>query len=236
MTSQYADLVKELRRVDEDAEWADRYAAADAITQLERELGKYRVDLLTSLDDADRLAVERDAALKRVGELQIFVKTQDATIEEKCDEIGLLKSLLERTKHPNTCEVATSEWVCIHKAALEQKLRAAEDLRDEWCREYAKTRDEAIELRTRCEALEAAAVYGMACFEVATEEYGTLEGDYLQELGVDTGMLEQVTVTEPCTDEGCRCAEVSDFPLTCYRETQVARNARAAIAAREVPK
>jgi hypothetical protein len=42
------------------------------------------------------------------------------------------------------------------------------------------------------------------------------ECEGVQELAVNQGVLVEVTVTEPCGDN-CMCAEVSDFPLTCYR-------------------
>lgn len=42
------------------------------------------------------------------------------------------------------------------------------------------------------------------------------ECEGIQELAVNHGVLVEVTVTEPCGDN-CECAEVSDFPLTCYR-------------------
>lgn len=42
------------------------------------------------------------------------------------------------------------------------------------------------------------------------------ECEGIQELAVNHGVLVEVTVTEPCGDD-CMCAEVSDFPLKCYR-------------------
>lgn len=52
-------------------------------------------------------------------------------------------------------------------------------------------------------------------------EGNTFDGADLQELGVKHGLLREVTVTEPCSTDGCACAEVVDFPTTCYRFTEV---------------
>lgn len=46
---------------------------------------------------------------------------------------------------------------------------------------------------------------------------GDWDGGEIQEVAVKHGVLREVTVTEPCSPEGCVCAEVDAFPLTCYR-------------------
>ncbi len=45
-----------------------------------------------------------------------------------------------------------------------------------------------------------------------------LDGAQIQEMAENHGLLVQKTMTEPCCDD-CMCAEVSDFPTTCYRKT-----------------
>lgn len=47
-------------------------------------------------------------------------------------------------------------------------------------------------------------------------------GGYLQELAVAHGLLKEVTKTEPC-GEACLCAEVTDFPTTCYERTEIVK-------------
>ena len=47
-------------------------------------------------------------------------------------------------------------------------------------------------------------------------ERGRCGGGATQDLGVETGVLVPVHVTEPC-GEGCACEWYSNFPGTCYR-------------------
>lgn len=47
---------------------------------------------------------------------------------------------------------------------------------------------------------------------------GDVDGGELQDAAVECGLLAPHKVNEPC-GEGCRCAEVGDFPLICYRPT-----------------
>jgi len=57
-------------------------------------------------------------------------------------------------------------------------------------------------------------------------ERGDWDGGDLQSLGVTTGVLVKVAVTEPCvSDGGCVCEEYG-FPTTCYRLNPALREAR----------
>ena len=47
-------------------------------------------------------------------------------------------------------------------------------------------------------------------------EGGDFDGGDLQELAVSTGILIETEMTEACSST-CACAEVDDFPQTCYR-------------------
>ena len=52
-----------------------------------------------------------------------------------------------------------------------------------------------------------------------------LDGAYLQDLAVKHGLLAEVTATEPCSDEGCFCADYNDptdfaTGVECFRKTQ----------------
>lgn len=50
-----------------------------------------------------------------------------------------------------------------------------------------------------------------------------LDGSQIQEWGEQLGLLRGIEVTEPCGD-GCNCDEMTggDFPMTCYRPTDLA--------------
>lgn len=49
-----------------------------------------------------------------------------------------------------------------------------------------------------------------------------LNGFETQDLAVQHGLLEAVEATEPCAEDGaCNCEEYGDFPLTCYRRTEL---------------
>jgi hypothetical protein len=57
-------------------------------------------------------------------------------------------------------------------------------------------------------------------------ERGDWDGGDLQGLGVTTGVLVKVTVTEQCVpDGGCICEEYG-FPTTCYRLNPALRETR----------
>ena len=47
---------------------------------------------------------------------------------------------------------------------------------------------------------------------------GDADGATIQELAEKHGLLKETEVAESC-GENCVCAEVSDFPLNCYRKT-----------------
>jgi hypothetical protein len=44
-----------------------------------------------------------------------------------------------------------------------------------------------------------------------------LDGGTLHDLAIETGLLKRVIADEPCAEEGCNCAVVSEFPADCYR-------------------
>lgn len=48
-----------------------------------------------------------------------------------------------------------------------------------------------------------------------------MDGGSIQEYAVKRGLLEEVVRTKPCREEGCVCAEIADFPTTCYEFTEV---------------
>lgn len=49
-----------------------------------------------------------------------------------------------------------------------------------------------------------------------------MDGGDIQELALKLGLIEPYTVTGPCGSD-CVCAEVDDFPLTCYRDAELLR-------------
>jgi hypothetical protein len=58
--------------------------------------------------------------------------------------------------------------------------------------------------------------FARRCIESAWEG-GGFEGDDLQDLAEECGLLEPTAVTAPCNPECCACADYGDFPTTCYR-------------------
>lgn len=47
---------------------------------------------------------------------------------------------------------------------------------------------------------------------------GDVDGGWLQETGVQTGVLQIIEAKEPCSEEGCMCAATcGDWPVDCYR-------------------
>lgn len=50
-----------------------------------------------------------------------------------------------------------------------------------------------------------------------------MDGDTLFDAAEVAGLLCEVKANEPCSEHYCACAEVSDFPLECMRETDYLR-------------
>lgn len=48
-----------------------------------------------------------------------------------------------------------------------------------------------------------------------------VDGFDIQDLAVKHGLLIGHEVTQPCSEEGCNCAEYGDFPMTCYRPSAI---------------
>lgn len=46
---------------------------------------------------------------------------------------------------------------------------------------------------------------------------GDIGGDVVQELAESRGLIKETVMQEPC-GENCTCAEVTDFPATCFRK------------------
>ena len=59
--------------------------------------------------------------------------------------------------------------------------------------------------------------FGLAVLKETREGLGDIDGGWLQDKAEECGLLVRVTVTEPCSDEHCRCAEYDDFPQECLR-------------------
>lgn len=64
--------------------------------------------------------------------------------------------------------------------------------------------------------LEALVGFTDAMFSISFQG-GDADAATIQELGVAHGLLSETTATEPC-GERCACAEVNEFPMTCYRK------------------
>ena len=54
---------------------------------------------------------------------------------------------------------------------------------------------------------------------------GGIDGGDLQDIAIGCGLLKPTEMTEPC-GEVCICAEVDDFPATCYRATTLLTGAQ----------
>ena len=48
---------------------------------------------------------------------------------------------------------------------------------------------------------------------------GYADGADIQDLAEKCGLLEEVTRTSACSETGCVCAELGDFPQQCYSKT-----------------
>ncbi len=70
---------------------------------------------------------------------------------------------------------------------------------------------------TKEEATERWAEFGRRIMAEHKVDHGCdVDGGTIQDIAVELGVLQVVEVTEPCGDH-CACAEVGDFPLSCYR-------------------
>lgn len=72
----------------------------------------------------------------------------------------------------------------------------------------------------RIAELEKWAKFGMAVLDEMQEGYQDLDAEWVQTSAVECGLLEAVTVTEPCDPDQCVCAEAGDFPVECYQRTK----------------
>jgi|SRR6187399_84885 len=73
------------------------------------------------------------------------------------------------------------------------------------------------QLRIALTASEKLAAYGAAILAASREEFGDLDGGFLQDKAAELGVLVEIQVTEACAEEGCHCAEYGDFPQNCFR-------------------
>lgn len=78
--------------------------------------------------------------------------------------------------------------------------------------------DKVLELEAQIARLLPMARFGLKCLTEHRDQLGDLDGCDLQEWATEFGLLHDVHVTEPCSEE-CRCAEWDDFPQECLRET-----------------
>ena len=68
---------------------------------------------------------------------------------------------------------------------------------------------------------------GAALTETRVKEIGDWDGGDLQDVMVDCGLLDEVTMAAPCGEE-CRCREFyseKDFPITCFRISDLGQRA-----------
>lgn len=72
----------------------------------------------------------------------------------------------------------------------------------------------------QCVVDEAEVLREFAAYILAEFWEGPPDGDMIQDEAVRLGLLRGVTVTEPC-GENCNCAEWDEFPMTCYRKTEL---------------
>lgn len=79
------------------------------------------------------------------------------------------------------------------------------------------TREMLRALRSALTASEKLAAYGAAVLDAHREDFGDLDGGFLQDKAVDVGVLVEVRVEQACDGVGCHCAEYGEFPQSCYR-------------------
>lgn len=49
---------------------------------------------------------------------------------------------------------------------------------------------------------------------------GDVDGGFLQDAAEACGLIEPTQMAAPC-GVNCQCAEIADFPTTCYRKTRL---------------
>lgn len=58
--------------------------------------------------------------------------------------------------------------------------------------------------------------------ESRDNDYGDVDGGWIEDMALELGVLVKVPVTEPC-GPGCSCAEWDDFPQECVRYSDEVR-------------
>lgn len=89
-------------------------------------------------------------------------------------------------------------------------------MQDAWCRNARAAISAMKESRA---ATERWAAFGRAVMKQHKDgDCGDVDGGWLQETGVQTGVLQIIEAKEPCAEEGCACAATcGDWPVDCYR-------------------
>jgi hypothetical protein len=76
------------------------------------------------------------------------------------------------------------------------------------------------------DALLPLARFGRYCLDEARGELGDIDGGSAQDKARDLGLLAEVTVDKPCSEDDCVCAEyyaTDEWPVQCLRETDAAK-------------
>jgi hypothetical protein len=88
------------------------------------------------------------------------------------------------------------------------------------------------DIKTKMEALAAEDIayrqFSVAILKEFMENYSDIGGDFIQEQAVKSGLLVEVTATEPCCDnkrvDCCACAALG-FPISCCRPSPILKAA-----------
>lgn len=133
------------------------------------------------------------------------------------DEIGDIAKLQARLEIAH--EDPRHDGICVRDEVIKQledwiEFREAE--LDARVSELLAANNAEVEKRRKAERW---AAFGRAVMaQHKDNDCGDVDGGSLQELGVQTGVLEIVEAKGPCAEEGCMCAATcDDWPVDCYR-------------------
>lgn len=116
-------------------------------------------------------------------------------------------------------------------ALMAASLAQAEREKDDAEKHAAEVSNANFELESKVAAAEKATRFaGLVLAQHRNDGYpGDVDGDDLQRFALESGMIEERLVESSCGSE-CSCADVGEFPTTCYFNTEAGK---AAIAASE---
>lgn len=142
------------------------------------------------------------------------------------DSAELRRLCDDRDSWRDQCSQRVKDWHAEHERvkALEAKcallaasLAQAEREKDDAEKHAAEVSNANFELESKVAAAEKATRFaGLVLAQHRNDGYpGDVDGDDLQRFALESGMIEERLVESSCGSE-CSCADVGEFPTTCY--------------------